>query len=304
MRKIVSIVFFSLIVFTSLPNTVTYILSPGRFGDNLFSFSHALWVSYKKNIPLLYYPFRYGSLLKLSQLHEHYDPAKQHGKYHLVFNKFDNKFSDFDKILNRSYGYTIEHLFMVPWFPPFKINWEDKNFIELLKKEIASIEPLPILDLPTDKLLVALHIRSGSGSDNLIQEPGRGVHTVYPNKLPPISFYIEQLAKLSQMLNNQPLYVHIFTDNPNPEKYVELLKKRVNKSNITYGYCDGKERHENNVLEDFFNLIQFKYFIRSTSWFSFMAEKLADWKISIVPDKTILVNGVLKTTRVKVNKWN
>ena len=49
-------------------SAVTYDFSGGRFGDNLVSYCHAKWISYKYNIPLLYKPFDYSDQLMMDVL--------------------------------------------------------------------------------------------------------------------------------------------------------------------------------------------------------------------------------------------
>src|SRR5665213_983093 len=44
---------------------VTYEFSGGRLGDNLLSYLHAKWISYRHQIPLLYKPFKYSDKLML-----------------------------------------------------------------------------------------------------------------------------------------------------------------------------------------------------------------------------------------------
>ncbi len=55
---------------TVYPAAVTYDFSGGRLGDNLISFSHVLWASYKYEVPLLYRSFKYSDQLQLHKLHE------------------------------------------------------------------------------------------------------------------------------------------------------------------------------------------------------------------------------------------
>ena len=55
---------------TVYPAAVTYDFSGGRLGDNLISFSHVLWASYKYEVPLLYRSFKYSDMLRLHELHK------------------------------------------------------------------------------------------------------------------------------------------------------------------------------------------------------------------------------------------
>lgn len=271
----------------SIPKTsaVTYGFSGGRLGDNLLSYAHALWVSYKRGIPLLYRPFKNSDQLQLSCIHDSYDTVTDQ-----EFTKFVNlserggiKYNIFDLKIDENI------LYMVPYFPHgkldtlnydysyFDLDWNDEGFVEALRKGIKYINKLPELDLPKDCLSVAVHIRTGEGFDHTLQlrKPDDQAH---PLKFPPNSFFIEQLKRMSELLEDQPLYVHIFTDSPRPEYFAMLLEKEVNKANITYGF-----RRNSSLLDDFFAITQFKYLIRGESNFAFMASILAQCKICITP---------------------
>ncbi|MCA9375043.1 hypothetical protein KC622_01790, partial [Candidatus Dojkabacteria bacterium] len=105
----------------------------------------------------------------------------------------------------------------------------------------------------------------------------------FPNKFPPQEFYVEQIKRLFMLLGSKPLYVHIFTDCKEPEALIEELKVQVNEPSIEFGFRKSSRRSENGVIEDFFNLARFEYIIRPQSEFSYMADKIADWKILIYP---------------------
>ena len=271
---------------------VSYEFSGGRFGDNLIAYSKALWVSYKTNVPLLYRPFEYGNQLELSRLHQ---PLGDRSFASKVMVKTEEDIASMSQD-----GDTI---YSVSWSTRFPIDWDNQEFKELLKKEIMSKRPLHKLTLPKDRLAVAVHLRTGSGQDKTLQIRKRITDRDYPHKFPPNSLYINQLKRLSELLDDQPLYVHLFTDSRNPINLVKLLKKEVNKPNIKYGYIKSRQRSKHGVLQDFFAMTQFKYFIRSQSSFSIMANYLSDWKIIIYPKQcvwggnTVIVKEVVTLKR-------
>lgn len=274
--------FFLLSVFEVIPSAVTYKKNGGRLGDNLFSFSRALWVSYMYGYPVVYNRFQYGELLKLSR-HPKYEIIKKQKKSVVIHNDVKSFFANQDD---------EDMLYIVPWKAYLKINWNDKKFIKVLKQEIALTNQLPLLQLPPNRLPVAVHIRTGGGFDRI------DIDKDLPNKFPPMSFFIEQLQRLSMMLKNQPLYVYVFTDSKEPEKLVDILKTQVKKTNIVYDYRSKTGQDAQSILTDFFDMAQFQYFIRPQSFFSLMAEKLSEWKISISPRKSMWKNAELRVTEV------
>ncbi len=266
------------------PSTVSYNFSGGRFGDNLFAFTRALWISYKKGIPLSYRGFTYGDKLALSSLHR---PLSRKLHQGIPRTPIKNQ-EDLNRMNSKD-----NTIYLIPWRTYIPVDWNDEGFKALLKKEIASKHPLPQLNLPADRLFVAVHVRAGSGPDRTIHLRRGFADKKHPTKFPPNSFYVEQLKRLSELLDDQPLYVHIFTDSRTPENFVELFKKEVNKPNIEYGY-----KRNADVLEDFFNMARFDYFIRPTSSFSAMAEKLSNRKIVIYPQKCIWTGTGVRVEKV------
>ncbi len=280
---------------------VTYGLSGGRLGDNLVAYSNALWVAYKREIPLVYFPFDNCERFTLSRIHDSYWAAKD--KYSKIV-KFDK-----DEKLDMSNLKIDENtLYSIPFFPAFKreiiesdffcafdVDWHDEGFVAALRRGISLVDREPsLINFPEGRIPIALHIRTGEGFDPVYQ-----LRTAYdqssPRKFPPNSFFIEQLKHMSELLEDQPLYVHIFTDSSRPEYFAELLKKEVNKSNIIYGY-----RNKPGLVDDFFAMAQFKYFIRGESNFSFMASILAQYKICIVPAECVWKGRELIVTKSEV----
>jgi len=296
MKRLLFGILVACTVLPMLRSAVSYNFSgsKGRLGDNLIAFSHALWVSYKRNTPLLYKPFKYSDDLVLSTLHIPFGSIEDHNfKDVITFPKHRGKKLDIFSLNTES-----DILYIVPFFSykkaksfHFDVNWEDEGFVKILRKEVAPLIEVQSVDIPEGRLAVAVHIRTGDGHDRTYQL--RTGETSYfrkryydrklPLKFPPNSFYIEQIRRMSEELNDQPIYVHIFTDHSNPKYFAELFTEQVGKSNITYGFREQGNMHNANVLDDFFAMATFEYFIRGDSNFAIMAEKLSHWKISIYP---------------------
>ena len=141
---------------------VTYTLD-GRFGDNLVSFMHAQWISYKYDIPLLYIPFVHSDRLKLHNKCRIYDESiKKSVKHVKTFTNLHDCKIRKDSSTLYIFPYCPESLFEVAvstnlfFFP---VHWEDKQFKAILKELIKPIHPVPQLELPKDRITVAVHMR-------------------------------------------------------------------------------------------------------------------------------------------------
>lgn len=282
---------------------VTYELSGGRFGDNLVSYLHAKWISYQYNISLAYQPFQYSDQLVLHLF-------EKRGSYPRL-----------KRITLTKNNLTIDRnkqwLYVVPYFAEvlsehkhpanrnwiyFPVNWNDQRFRQQIKEMIKPRDPEILrFDLPEDKITVALHVRKGGGFDKpllsdaeVIQHP----YSYYADyhsmlKFPPEKFFVEQLRRVSEHFHNAPLYVYVFTDDTNPTALVQRLKNQLgNYPNIEFDYRKENNRHDANVLKDFFALITFDCLIRPQSNFSLVAAKLADYKLEIYPTECHWVGAV------------
>lgn len=271
------------------PSAVTYELSPGRFGDNLVSYIHAKWISYKYNLPLLYKPFIYSDCLLIHEYELFYTESikKNFGKTIFLGGKTSVNLND-----------TSSVLYMVPYFPEskyelahgvsftrgpwkfFDVDWNDRAFIDELKKVIAPAPSVTILpmSLPNDRISVAVHLRRGGNHDT----PETLV--VFPLKFLSDDFYISQIKNLYSILNKRPLYVYLFTDDNNPVEIMDKFKTNLQGFDIQLDCRKQKNSDTTNVIEDFFTLKQFDCLIHSESNFSLIMGKIAGYLISIYPD--------------------
>lgn len=274
-------------------SAVTYLLSGGRFGDNLIAYFHAKWVSYKFNIPILIQEFKYSNQLVIHQ--------QEKKMLTNSINEFKvSELKKFKKIINFERGDIPsfpeeDTLYIIPYFseildeytqkgvnwPYFKINWNDRQFKNILKKLIAPINKLNLINIPTHKISIAIHLRTGRGYEE-------NLDTAFPLKSPHLNFYINSIKKIVKFFKNKPLFIFIFSDDPNPEKFVDTLRKHAPSDKIEWAYRKNNF-HDANVLEDFFNLINFDCIIRSESNFSLCASKLTDYLVEISPQKAISI---------------
>jgi len=253
---------------------VTYSFSGGRLGDNILSYVHALWVSYKYDIPLLYRPFRYSEQLAL------HDPQKDRDT---LIEKYTNTIQC-GLTRNVKIERSAKVLYTVPFYsefnqekiPPYlKVDWDNKRFKDLMKRRLKSSTPIKQF-IPKDRITVAIHVRKGGGFDINGQN-------FMPYKFPPDSFYIKSLKTISEMLRDQPIYAFIFTDDAHPEHIAQEYARRVNLPNITYDYRKAGNHYAANVLEDLFAMSKFNCLIRPLSNYSLIASKLGSMMIEIAP---------------------
>lgn len=269
-------------------SAVTYALSGGRLGDNLLAYCHAKWISYKYKIPLFYMPFEYS------------DQLMMHTKEIPLLGLSKNNFSlimDICQSLYVSIDPNANILYIIPYFPEsieeanslrhefyFPIDWHNQEFKEGLKKMICPSYFFEMPAIPSDSISVALHVRIGTGFDVAgLKEFYNSLSLGSILKFPPLSYYKEQTQKIINFYPNQKIYIHLFTDHDNPEELIDIIAQDINDARITFGYRKYCNKHNLNVLEDFFAITKFDCLIRPDANFSLVASKLGDYKIQISP---------------------
>ncbi len=128
---------------------------------------------------------------------------------------------------------------------------------------------------------------------------------VFDLKFPPEQYYIDQLIKLSNDLDNSPIFAQIFTDDKDPINLVERLKNKLNKPNIKLYYLDNRAKtYSTRIAEDLSIMSQCDGLIRSQSYFARAAEMIGNHKFVIFPmgsiwqdNKRIINRVVTKQTR-------
>ncbi|MFC1894381.1 hypothetical protein ACFLYH_00345 [Candidatus Dependentiae bacterium] len=272
-------------------NAVTYTFSGGRFGDNLLAYMRAKWVSYKYNMILLYKPFQYSDQLVMDEQEQKFS-SKMQKKYtdivtltgKTVINKDQKKQVLYVLDFYKSNGFLRKH----------PIDWQDEDFIQELRKFIAPKNAFAKMNLPEDRISVAVHVRKGryEGSEGRLRE-------LFPDKFMEEKYYIDQLKKVHQMFAGTPLYVYIFTDDSNPRSIKERFEKQFTQDyNIQFDCRTSGNNHDSNVLYDFFAFNQFDCFIHGLSNFARCASCLAYNYLDIQPVFG-RVDGKLVVTEVK-----
>jgi len=250
-------------------SAVTYELNGGRFGDNLSSYCRAAWISYRYNIPLLYKPFKYSDQLSL-------------GNYGIpmskkVVSQFKRrlvipKHGRYDIVKTRSILYIVE------WKSKIPFDWCNKDFMALLKKCVTAPYLSSKIEVPQNHISVAVHVRTGGD-----YTPDKKICSRQPKRFAPHQFYIDQIKRIRSMFEDKDLYVHVFTDDSNPEALVKNFKKNIEDEHIQYGCRQRGNNCNAHVLEDFFAMIKFDCLIRPESLYSTYAERLGNHEVVIYP---------------------
>ncbi|NRB21192.1 hypothetical protein HRU45_00420 [Candidatus Dependentiae bacterium] len=293
-------------------NSITSLRS-GRLGDSVLILSKTLLFAKKYGLEFLYTPLPGLEHLAIDTTEKKYTEQKQKEfkrRKHITTSKeFTNHLIANDNIL---YVTTIHSNLDIesPLWPIntrndykhdypaegiFEYAVEHPEFLQKLKKLLTPIKKINKLTLPADKITIAIHVRHPSGTDSQllsIQQYDNPIENnestkeriiyadkIWPLKFPPDQYYINQIKKLSHLLGNSPLYVHIFTDDKNPDALMHRYKKALNMNNISFG-CVQKN---GDMIDDLFNMMDFDCIIASLSHFAWTAQLLGNHKIIINP---------------------
>ena len=279
-------------------SAVTYSLGGGFLGDKFVSVCHAKWISYKYNIPFLYTPFSYSDQFTMAVNERHASDREFAGHRQVIL-------KDKDMVVDPA----ANILYVVPYFAEthfeayvcpncFTIDWTDRGFIEELRRFIKPRFQLTSPEIPTGYITVAVHVRKGTGFD----DPNVGQYAPY--KLPPDSYYIEQLKRIADMFSGTALFVYIFTDHDRPLDLVNKYRIAANKDNLTFACREAGNAYNRNVLDDFFGFSKFDCLIRPESNFSIVGSKLKDYMVQISPYHSSMQNGAPIIDQVKVEIKN
>lgn len=302
-------------------SAVTYVLrKTSRFGDYIALYSAAKFLSKKYGIQLLYKRFPFSHLLAMDLYEKKYDQG--------LLNQFKKILpirSEKEFIKQAEPKQPLLYNICRVGFSFGEVcAYAETNaaFCNTLRKMIAPINPLDEFWLPQDRITVAVHVRKGGGYDrplSSIQQFDGHLSLVeyeqtvvgckpyyayidqkFPLKFPPDQYYIDQIKKLSAMLNDVPLYVYLFTDDSNPIAILEEYEWIIGKPNILFNCRKEENHHDLNVIEDFFAMAQFDCLIRPQSNFSKGVQLMGKHKIVIHPKKAAWVDGKLIINMVNI----
>ena len=263
---------------------------PGsRLGDHLISYCKTKWIAYVFDLEYLYNPFDQSDKFALHDLEKNLYNKRVAKKYkkNIRLSKIPNK-------LHPNALYVSHYGTFIPDINPRSfdnLTITDAHFLDMLKVYLAPRYPMQLIEPPTDKKSIAVHVRKGGGFDPPLLSKSNYTYTkkqqwadkIWPTKFPPISYYIQQIRYIYHYYNNQDLYVFIFTDDQNPLAIVDIFKREIPFSNIEFDCRYGDHAYKNTTLEDFFSIPLFNCLIRPNSGFSVCAHLLGDFEVAISP---------------------
>ncbi len=303
MNKKITLLFllFSSQCICQIQSIVTYNAQElGRIGDRLMIYTKALWIGDHYHMPFAYAPFdistehatNFQAELKLNIKDSHQvDIPANLPRVIVQIPKHLNP--DVPKIYQIHYKYKEDS-----WADSLEVaTWkgliDNEPFLEKLRSYVSLKFEYKKLDLPNDRITIALHTRKGSGTElPLYIKQSRQIYAdkTWPTKFIPDSFFIKQLKYISERYNNKPIYVHIFTDFHSPQQIVNKYRNAVNKPNITYGCRVVGNDHCTHTLEDLFDMTRFDCLLRGGSNYAQIAHLLGTHKLVIYP-KTAIWQG-------------
>jgi len=254
-------------------NFVTTVPHSGRFGDQLVLYCRAKLIAHAFGLPLLHRPFAYSDQLRLYPVERRYTSG-------LV--------KKLRTTATNSVAYMAQETALAPSSTLFVTNYftqldgiTDKHYQEVaiyLRKVIRPRNKISLVPLPKDAVTIAIHVRRGGGYlyDHLAQY-------IFKDKFMANGFYISSLREIMRIYPKQKLYAYLFTDDVNPPRIARELETGLGNPNITIDCRRGLNRHNKNVLEDFFSMIPFDCLIRPSSSYTRMVELLSDHKVVISP---------------------
>ncbi len=310
------IYFFCFSLFSE--SLITYELNirgGSRFGDTLVTYIRSKWLAYKYGFSFLYKPFKYSDQLMMHELEKQYEHVSFKHKVQIKKeNDFIKKREQSDTLFFTGFYTETEDLYdFVVAHPDFA-------------REIRSMaQPCEsfTFDLPENMITVAVHVRKGTGFDkplfsqqlydvdaikreelSNVHLPTKGYADVrWPTKFPPDQYYIDQLKYISEAYDHKPLFVHLFTDDPHPENLVQKYRIALNLENVTWSYRLKGNRHNANVVYDFYAMSQFDCLIRSDSRYAYAVQLIGNHKLVMYPDhgtwfdRTLIVDTIVVIDR-------
>ena len=316
------IALFFIISTTIIPSTytkggLTFVHNCGRLGDVLLDFTKNFYIAQKHNLDLYIHdgiPYLNEFVLseKIPRLVIK-DAALRAGNLPTTpsFNRLITINNDRlikpnnEKILYKTECYfTVDDVSDFNQFHRhmFKCSIEQPTF----GQEIAQLlMPKKTFDypLPHNIITVAMHMRKGGGYDKPLASElyrpaqsaeGTGRRTCRyayvdrnePYKFPPEQYYLDQLIFLHTLLDKQPLYVHLFTDDQNPQDIADRIQTKLHEAGITnifITYRKETNRHDMNIIEDIYTMSRFDYLIKSESHYPWIAQMIGKHKAIFSP---------------------
>lgn len=258
----------------------------GRLGDQLLYVAEGVWLARQTKLPLYVTPFEYSECFALD----------------LILDKPDRKMfkgcalkrvGSITEINPNPSVPTFYHpLFGVPYkeevlagyvcrAEQFGIKWKDPNFQQEIGALFKPLIPFSTVEVPDGYYSVALHHRQGGRFDNM------KTVSMIPGKFTSLSWALKKVREIHSLVQGKPLYVHIFTDDPDPEALVKRIRLEFNEPTIVWGTTNDNFSKEA-IFSDLFSMAKFDFLIAPQSSFSFLAWVLGDHILTFRQGETIL----------------
>ena len=278
----------------------------GRFGDQIILYADAKWLSYKTGIPLAIHSFIHSEALALDthepkyrkNLFRNYQPVLIASKGQFLW-KWDRQKDGSHK---NNVMYQFRYQGMAGEYAVRLARYQaDHDFMDILRKMVHPKHPLNLIKpkKAPNTINVAVHIRKGTpgrwemsarqqNSFKLL--PSGNILLPFDGKFLPDSYYIKQIRWFATRFPDKKINFYLFTDLEKPyilrDHYMTHLHDL---SNIALHAKSYAYQNQNDVLTDFFSLLEFDNLIRSNSNFSIAAQLLGNYNVIIAPN--VIGNG-------------
>lgn len=304
-----------------------------RLGDTITAYTMAQWLSYKYDLSFKMVPFKGSEVFSFEDVHTFLTEEETEGRQ-LIELESEGDLIDYIRTEHSPALLLVTQSTVIqyPWALIEKISWPDlytslfyythehKTVGASVKQALCLKNGIKKNFIDPGALSVAVHVRSGSGPDTesasvqyrdewdalrraKIRREGNPYATDlhFPLKLPSEQFYVDQINKLSCLFNELPLDLYIFTDNKEPEKLINRLKKRVTSSCVTFylPYAQEPEAaqadaalvrsaHHASIIDDVAAMAACDCFIKAESGLAFLAQLLGNHAVTLYPQSSVM----------------
>ena len=321
MKKRAFVLILSLLLNSCMLNAhhaISYKLNGGRLGDCIYSFCLAKWLAYKYETKFYYVPFEHADAFSLGLYEEQLTQTIEKTFKKTVLIRTEEALAYQLKKTKKKTLFYIDFLATIDAPQDIKeadplmenivaTNWlflfmkQHQAFDAEIKRDLEFRQRPQDITLPDGMISVAVHVRKGGGFDRPLtscqyahdqksecirecQLSTDAIDRILPLKFPPEQYYVDQIIKVSDMLNNQPIFACIFTDDPEPERLIERFKQRINRPNILFASAhNGHNVFQHNVLDDVYQMSRFDCLIKTDSHFAWIAQLIGAHKICVYP---------------------
>lgn len=267
------------------PPTIQVLPTKGELGSQLINYIKAKRIAYNSNIPLIIHSNDCFQQFLISKK-EIYLEGSLYNQNKLKCKKIVTR-KDVSLKNDKKAHYCVHQSTHLTENNLLEYK-QDEKFIKELKRYIAPLKPITLIQPHSDRISIALHIKKETVDIETLQKINKNsFHTIYTKSsksITPLQFYIDQIKNLSKYFDHQNLYVYLFTDFEDPKWLITILKDLTRLNNILFDSREKDTLPSEIEIEDFFSMMEFDYLIRPyNSKFSLIAEFLGNNKIVISP---------------------